>query len=216
MKKDELIKLGLDEETAKKVEAASMEELKGFIPKARFDEVNNEKNSLQTTLKERDSQLETLKNSVSDVEGLKKKITELQNTNAEKDKAHAAEMKRLKRETLDDKLLSEANAINTLAVKPFLAAIDESVNDEGYAAVRKQQIEALTKAESTKFLFKTADGTQTFTGTKPGETGTTHPINNVKNPFAKDTYDEAAQIKLFRENPDLAKTLAKQAGFNLL
>ena len=37
MKKDEFVKLGIDEETAKKCEAASLEELKGFIPKARFD-----------------------------------------------------------------------------------------------------------------------------------------------------------------------------------
>lgn len=37
-KKEEFVKLGLDEETAAKCEAASAEELKGFIPKARFDE----------------------------------------------------------------------------------------------------------------------------------------------------------------------------------
>jgi hypothetical protein len=42
MKKEEFVKLGLDEETAKKCEAASTEELKGYIPKARFDEVNND------------------------------------------------------------------------------------------------------------------------------------------------------------------------------
>lgn len=213
MTKETLKGFGLSDEQADKV----MEALNGaFVPKSRFDEVNTEKNQLKTNLKERDEQLEKLKSESGATEKLKSQIAELQAANSEKDKAHAAEMKRLKRETLDDKLLSEANAINTLAVKPFLAAIDESVNDEGYAAVRKQQIEALTKADSTKFLFKTAEGTQTFTGTKPGETGTTQPTNGIKNPFAKDTYDEAAQIKLFRENPDLAKTLAKQAGFNLL
>ena len=42
MKKDELIKLGLTEELAAKVESASAEELKGFIPKSRFDEVNTD------------------------------------------------------------------------------------------------------------------------------------------------------------------------------
>ena len=46
MKKEEFVKLGIDEELAKKAEAASQEELKGFIPKARFDEVNIEKKNL--------------------------------------------------------------------------------------------------------------------------------------------------------------------------
>lgn len=41
MKKEDLLKLGLDEETAKKVEAVSAEEHKGFIPKTRFYELNN-------------------------------------------------------------------------------------------------------------------------------------------------------------------------------
>lgn len=48
------MKLGIDEETAKKCEAASQEELKGFIPKTRFDEVNNEKKKLELDLRDRD------------------------------------------------------------------------------------------------------------------------------------------------------------------
>ena len=38
MKKEELVKLGLTEEDAEKVAKASEEELKGFVPKSRFDE----------------------------------------------------------------------------------------------------------------------------------------------------------------------------------
>jgi len=50
MKKQELLKLGLDEETAKKVEGAIAEILKNYIPKSRFDEVNAKKNKLQKEL----------------------------------------------------------------------------------------------------------------------------------------------------------------------
>ena len=214
MKKEELIALGLTEEIAAKVEATSLEELKGYIPKARFDEVNTENKQLKDSVKERDGQLETLKNTAGAVDALKQQITELQNANQQKDKDHTAEMKRVRRESLDERLLMESGAINALAVKPFLIAIAEGVDDEGYTALRKQHIEALIQSDSTKFLFKAADGQQnpTFTGIKPGETGTSQPLNGVINPFAKDTYDEAAQIKLFRDNPELAKTLAKQAG----
>lgn len=92
MKKEEFVKLGIDEETAKKCEAASQEELKGFIPKARFDEVNNEKKKLELDVRDRDSQLETLKNSTGDVEAMKKQIETLQADNKAKDEAHAAEI----------------------------------------------------------------------------------------------------------------------------
>ena len=40
MKKEDFLKLGLTEELAVKAAEASTEELKGFIPKNRFDEVN--------------------------------------------------------------------------------------------------------------------------------------------------------------------------------
>ena len=51
MKKQELLKLGLDEENARKVETAIAELLKNYIPKTRFDEVNKEKNKLREELK---------------------------------------------------------------------------------------------------------------------------------------------------------------------
>ena len=43
MTKEQLLEMGLSEEQADKVLAAHKEELKGYIPKARFDEVNNAK-----------------------------------------------------------------------------------------------------------------------------------------------------------------------------
>lgn len=214
MKKEELVKLGLTEEMAGKVETASMEELKEYIPKSRFDEVNAELKQAKESVKERDSQLETLKSESGAAEKLKKQIADYEAANAEKDKAHTAELLRLRREALDEKLLREAGAIDPMAVKPFLAAVDAGVDDEGYAAVRAGQIDALTKTESKKFLFKAAAAPQ-FQGVKPGETGTTAPQGGG-NPFAKgEGYNEEEQIKLFRENPELARTYMRQAGLIL-
>jgi polyhydroxyalkanoate synthesis regulator phasin len=84
MKKEDLVKLGLDEETAKKVADASAEELKGFIPKARFDEVNTEKKNLEAAKATLEGQLESLKNSTGDVEAMKKQIETLQAENKAK------------------------------------------------------------------------------------------------------------------------------------
>jgi hypothetical protein len=196
MKKDELMKLGLDEETAKKVETASTEELKGFIPKARFDEVNIEKNTLQATLKERDGQLETLKKSTGDVEALKTQITTLQADNNAKDEAHSAEMKALKFDTALNSALAAAKAKNPETVKPLLKAFLEKAELDGDAIKGLDgEIKKLAEHADTKFLFD-ADRQQQSKppkGMTPGEAKDTDgdPAPNTM------TFGEAisAQIK---------------------
>jgi hypothetical protein len=213
MNKEKLKEFGLTEEQADKVMGA----LDGaFVPKSRFDEVNTEKNQLKASVTERDKQLEALKTESGAAEKLKQQISDLQTANAATEREHAAEMKRVKREALDERLLTEAKAINAVAVKPFLTAIDDAVDDEGYVALRRQHIEALTKQESTKFLFQAEAPPAGFVGVKPGETGAPPPNSGGGNPFAKDSYNEAAQIKMFRENPEQAKAMAKLAGVKYL
>ena len=51
----------LSDEDAKKVADASAEELKTYIPKTKFDEVNSSKKELEKQVKERDTQLEEAK-----------------------------------------------------------------------------------------------------------------------------------------------------------
>jgi len=96
MTKEEFIALGVTEELATKAAAASVEELKGFIPKARFDEVNTGKKKAEDDLKDRDKQLEDLKKSSGDAAELTKKIETLQTENKaakEKYEAEAAALK---------------------------------------------------------------------------------------------------------------------------
>lgn len=100
MKKEDFMKLGLDEETSKKCETASLEELKSYIPKTRFDEINDQKKKLELDVKERDKQLDDLKKSAGDNEELKKQIETLQKDNKEKDDKYDADMKKLKFELI--------------------------------------------------------------------------------------------------------------------
>src|SRR5690625_4836722 len=95
MTKEEFIALGLTEEQATKAAAASAEELKGFVPKARFDEVNEGKKKAETDLADRDKQLETLKKSAGDNEELKKQIQTLQDENKSAKEKYENEMKDL-------------------------------------------------------------------------------------------------------------------------
>ena len=152
MKKEELVKLGLDEETAEKVANASAEELKGFVPKSRFDEVNNAKKTAEDTVKERDQQIESLK-SAGNVDDLKQQITTLQNENKAKDEAHAAELLKVRIDSDVEAALTEAKAKNHKAVKALLDLEKAELGDDGKVKGLREQIAALTKAEDSKFMF---------------------------------------------------------------
>lgn len=197
MKKDEFVKLGIDEETAKKCEAASTEELKGYIPKARFDEVNNEKKTLEATVLERNGQLETLKNSTGDVEAMKKQIADLQTENKTKDEAHAAEIKRLKIDAAVETALIAAKAKNTTAAKALLKDLDKAeLADDGTVRGLSEQIAALQ--ESDDYLFEAKDGKKNIRGAQPGEAGNENGDKTVD--VSKMNYTELAAY--MAEHPD--------------
>lgn len=191
MKKDEFVKLGLDEETAQRCADASAEELKGFIPKSRFDEVNTEKQRLETTLKERDTQLETLKSSNDDVAALKQQIETLQQENRLKEQEHAKEIRQMQRVEVDNELLSAAKAKNKKALIGLLDEIDDAIELEEYRKQRQQQIDALKKSEETNFLFQEENKKISLKGASLGESGvdpTGQPVD-----VSKMTYDQLCE-----------------------
>ena len=201
MKKDEFEKLGLDEATAKKCEAASTEELKGYLPKVRFDEVNNDKKKLELDIRERDGQLETLKNSTGDIEGLKKQIETLQADNKTKDEKHAAEIKQLKVEAAVESALTGAKAKNAKAVRALLDLDFEKikVKEDGTleGLTLDDQIKKLQGAEDSKFLFDAQDKKTKMKGANPGDPGKEDPDNKVD--ISKMSYEELSAYA--EENP---------------
>lgn len=198
MKKEDFIKLGLDEEAATKCATASTEELKAYIPKTRFDEVNTEKKNLETTKTTLEGQLETLKNSTGDVETLKKQITDLQTANQTKDTEHAAEVKRLKVDNAINAALIAAKAKNMKAAKALLDVDPDKVefNDDGTIKGLSDTIKKATEAEDSKFLFdvkqESRPGFKGFVpGEKkdgvPGETKATSLADAIKLHYSSDT-----------------------------
>lgn len=150
MKKEDLVKLGLDEETAKKVADASAEELKGFIPKQRFDEVNESNKTLKATVAERDKQLEELKK--VDAAGLQAKIDELQAANKTANENHEKQIKEMRINHAIEFALTAAKAKNITAAKALIKLDEITVDGETVKGLDKQ-IKALSEAEDTKFLF---------------------------------------------------------------
>lgn len=199
MKKEDFVKLGIDEELAKKCEEASQEELKGYIPKARFDEVNNEKKKLELDVRDRDGQLETLKKSTGDNEELKKQIEKLQADNKAKDDAHAAEIKQLKVDAALDSALTAAKAKNNTAVKALLKDMDKAeLAEDGTIKGLAEQLEAIKKSDS--YLFDAKDSKNTkVKGAKPGESGNEDGDKGVDT--SKMSYSELAAY--LAENPDV-------------
>lgn len=176
MTKETLMQMGLTEEQANKV----MEGLNGsFVPKTRFNEVNTELQTAKKTIGERDQQLEALKKSGADATALQQQITQLQADNAQKDKDHAAEIKKIKIENAVDKALTDAHAINPATVKPLLAAFLEKAElaEDGTIKGLGDEIAKLVKTEGTSFLFKadTTSTTTTVSGASPAGTVTTSP-----------------------------------------
>lgn len=99
MNKEQFVALGLSEEQADKAAVASQEELKGFVPKARFDEVNEAKKQAEKGNTDRDKQLEDLKKSTGDSAALQEQITTLQADNKAATEKYEADLKKLKLST---------------------------------------------------------------------------------------------------------------------
>ena len=196
MKKEELVKLGLDEETAEKIANASAEELKGFVPKSRFDEVNNAKKTAEDTVKERDQQIESLK-SAGNVDDLKQQIITLQNENKAKDEAHAAELLKVRIDFDVEAALTEAKAKNHKAVKALLDLEKAELGDDGKVKGLREQIAALTKVEDSKFMFNAVTAPK-MKGAKTGEDGIEDGDKGVDT--SKMTYDELCAY--LAENPE--------------
>lgn len=187
MNKEELLKLGLTEEQAEKVLSANIEQLKGFIPKARFDEVNNAKKQAEKDLSDRDKQLETLKNSTGDIETLKQTIETLQNENKMAADKYNAELAEIKLAGAVDTALLGADALNVRAVKALLDMSKIKMDGDVLLGIN-EQIESLKKAEDSKMLFKAVEvGKQkgpNFAGVKPGEGNTGNGESNAPKSLA--------------------------------
>lgn len=196
MKKDELIKLGLDEETAEKVAAASAEELKAYVPKSRFDEVNTARKTAEDAVKERDSQIEGLRTSAGSVDELKGQIAALQADNKAKDEQHAAEMKALRIDNAVSSALMKAGALNVKAAKALLDLGGAELAEDGSVKGLDGQIKALTEAEDSKFLFGSSK--LRMKGARTGENGAEDGDGRVDT--SKMSYDELCAY--LAENPD--------------
>lgn len=151
MTKEQFIEIGLTEEQAKTAAEKSAEELKGYVPKERFDEVNEAKKKAEKDVQDRDEQIEDIKKSAGDNEALQKQIEELQAASKEAEEKYQNELK-------DTKLTNAIKlAVTGKAHDEDLVAglFDKSkliLNDDGKVVGIDEQLKSIKEGKG--FLFK--------------------------------------------------------------
>lgn len=195
MNKEDLIAMGLTEEQAAKV----MDSLDGnFVTKTRFNEINEENKTLKQSISERDTQLEELKKSSGDNAELKQQIEALQQQNAEQQKAHIAEMNRLKLDNVIDSALTAAGAKNIKAVRALLDPESLKLGNDGNLTGLDEQLKAVRKSDSYLFSEKDSEVKPQFKGFQPGASGDVNPKITIDP--SKMTYSEMTAY--LAANPD--------------
>lgn len=206
MKKEELLKKveGLTDDVAEKV----LKAFEGYVPKARFDEVNEAKKNAEALVKERDTQIEKLKEDNKGNEDLKNQIAKLQDDNKKAVEAKDAEIKKIKIDNAVNTALIGAGAKNTKAVLALLKLDGAELADDGTVKGLSEQIDALKKAEDSSFLFK-SEGKNPKKGVTPK--GNNDPKGNgtvTKEQFAKMGYKE--RVELFNTDRELYNSLVNE------
>lgn len=208
MKKEELLKKveGLSDDVAEKV----LKAFEGYVPKSRFDEVNDAKKNAEALVKERDTQIEKLKQDNKGNEDLKNQIAKLQDDNKKAVEAKDAEIKKIKIDNAVNTALIGAGAKNTKAVLALLKLDGAELADDGTVKGLSEQIDALKKAEDSSFLFKSEGKNPS---PKKGVTpkGNNDPKGNgtvTKEQFAKMGYKE--RVELFNTDRELYDSLVNE------
>lgn len=195
MKKEDLVAKGLSEEHAQIVVDAWNETMKGFIPKTRFDEVNEQ-------LKTANATLETLKKDNKDNEALQAEVTKYKNRVTELETSAANIQKEY---ALKDKL-KEAGVTDADYVIYKQGGLDKFSFDKDGKPIGIDDVLKPLK-ETSPHLFKS----QQTGGYNPAG-GSGAPASN---PFAKETWNMTEQGKLLRSDPAQARQLAAASGVKL-
>ena len=202
--KELLEKIGIAKDNMESAEKEFKAFLDGaYVPKSRFNEVNEEKKTLQNSVADRDKQLEELKKASGDAEGLKKQIEQLQADNKKAKEESEAKIKEMQF-TNAIKLAIVDKAHDADIVTGLIDRKKLILGEDGKVTGLDEQVKAIMKEKP--FLFKNTTG---------GYNPNAGKDSTLKNPFAKDSFNLTEQGKLLKSNPEEAKRLAAEAGITI-
>lgn len=169
MKKEQLTALGISEEQAGKVLELVKEETKEMIPKHRFDEVTQSKNTLQEQLKTANATIENLKKFEGTNQQLTEKIEKYQAEAKAKEAEYATNLKNLsKKNLIKVALLSMENRPYDVDIVSGLLDGEKILLDDKSEKILSgltEQLETIRKEKP--FLFSVGKGDPKPGGTTP-------------------------------------------------
>lgn len=157
----------LDEEAKGKLNIANVGD-GSYMPRAKYNALNDSVEDFKKQIADRDTQLEDLKKANKGNEDLVAKIKTLQDENATIKTDYEAKLEAQARSTAISEAISGAKAKN---VKTILPLLDDSkiIYKDGKLVGVDEQLKALKEAEDSSFLFEATP--QHNKGFNPGKTG---------------------------------------------
>ena len=128
-------------------------EAETFIPKTRFDEVNNEKKELKSLLGQRDSQINELQTKFKSNEDLAKELENYKTLNSKAEQEFQTKLQQVKFDYELNQALARANVRNTKAVKALLELDKVKLENDTLVGL-DEQLKALQDKETYLFAPK--------------------------------------------------------------
>ena len=126
-----------------------------WIPKSKYNELNESKKLSDENLKKANATLEELKGKAGLSDEYKAQIDKLKDEAKKAEEAHKATITQMKRDSAIDSALASAKARNSKAVRALLDEGKLVLNEDGTLSGLKEQIEAVKKENA--FLFDSSD-----------------------------------------------------------
>ena len=126
-----------------------------WIPKAKYNELNESKKLAEDNLKKANATLEELKGKAGLSDEYKAQIDKLKEEAKKAEETHKATITQMKRDSAIDSALASAKARNSKAVRALLDEGKLVLNEDGTLSGLKEQIEAVKKENA--FLFDSSD-----------------------------------------------------------
>lgn len=183
----------------KECENKDYEDVSGgaYVPKTKFDQVNDQAKEYKKQVGERDTQITKLKVEFKDTEGLKEKVEKLEVDNKTQKEGYEKQLSEIAFNNALEKGLGSFNVKDKTLIMALLNKENLKVDGDNIIGL-KEQLEPLQK--SHEYLFeKTPNGTGSFsTGGKGGEEPT-------KTNFATELGKQRAETLKAKSLTDFAK-----------
>jgi len=175
---EQLLKLGLSEDIAKKVIEAHQAAIKdNYVPLTRFNEVNEEKKQYKGQVDELNQELGKLKKQLEDNEGATQTIADLQRKIKDKED----ELTRVRKQNAIKFEILKANPNDVADILPHLKEDGITIAEDGTITGLKEQLENLK--ENKPYLFKQVEPQGTGGSLGAGEKKKQPTGNNSKTDF---------------------------------